>query len=173
MNILSAHFPRQSRNQTYPVLGISGTFRLRSERNLPTFYNQVFALIRQFANGTDYLKWTGLGAILLNKLPLRVRGKIYDKTANSRNLTPGEPLDLNDIARKQLCMRWVTTYDRLHHKINTRHFMHYRKQGASDNHRPSHATSADNSSTAPFANLRYIFPSTVKSSQHLNVEYNA
>ncbi|KIH52454.1 peptidase family A16 [Ancylostoma duodenale] len=82
-------------------------------RNLHTLYNRMFALIRQFANGNDDSKGTGLGAILLNKLPLRVRSKIYDKTANSHNLSPSELLHLlTDIVRKDTTLHEMSFHAR-------------------------------------------------------------
>ncbi|KAL6731267.1 hypothetical protein Aduo_002147 [Ancylostoma duodenale] len=82
-------------------------------RNLHTLYNRMFALIRQFANGNDDSKGTGLGAILLNKLPLRVRSEIYDKTANSHNLSPSELLHLlTDIVRKDTTLHEMSFHAR-------------------------------------------------------------
>ncbi|EPB78661.1 Pao retrotransposon peptidase [Ancylostoma ceylanicum] len=82
-------------------------------RNLHTLYNRMFALIRQFANGNDDSKETGLGAILLNKLPLRVKSKIYDKTANSHNLSPSELLHLlTDIVRKDTTLQEMSHHTR-------------------------------------------------------------
>ncbi|KAK6026028.1 Pao retrotransposon peptidase [Ostertagia ostertagi] len=70
-------------------------------RHLPTLYNRMFSLVRQFCNGYDDSKETALGALLLNKLPLRVRSQIYDRTSNSHNVTPSELLHLlTDIVRK-------------------------------------------------------------------------
>uniref|UniRef100_A0A7I4Z3P0 DUF1758 domain-containing protein n=1 Tax=Haemonchus contortus TaxID=6289 RepID=A0A7I4Z3P0_HAECO len=70
-------------------------------RQLPTFYNRMFSLVRQFCNGGDDSKETALGALLLNKLPVRVRSQIYDRTSNSHNVTPSELLHLlTDIVRK-------------------------------------------------------------------------
>uniref|UniRef100_A0A0N4XAP5 DUF1758 domain-containing protein n=1 Tax=Haemonchus placei TaxID=6290 RepID=A0A0N4XAP5_HAEPC len=70
-------------------------------RQLPTLYNRMFSLVRQFCNGGDDSKETALGALLLNKLPVRVRGQIYDRTSNSHNVTPSElPHLLTDIVRK-------------------------------------------------------------------------
>ncbi|ETN69758.1 hypothetical protein RB195_015460 [Necator americanus] len=46
---------------------------------LPTLYNRMFSLVRQFCDGADDSKQTALGALLLNKLPARVRSQIYDK----------------------------------------------------------------------------------------------
>ncbi|EYC45066.1 hypothetical protein Y032_0440g1511, partial [Ancylostoma ceylanicum] len=70
-------------------------------RQLPILYNRMFSLIRQFSNGNDDSKETALGALLLNKLPVRVRSQIYDRTGNSHNVTPSELLHLlTDIVRK-------------------------------------------------------------------------
>uniref|UniRef100_A0A7I5E7B9 DUF1758 domain-containing protein n=1 Tax=Haemonchus contortus TaxID=6289 RepID=A0A7I5E7B9_HAECO len=70
-------------------------------RQLPTLYNRMFSLVRQFCNGGDDSKETALGALLLNKLPVRVRSQIYDRTSNSHNVTPSELLHLlTDIVRK-------------------------------------------------------------------------
>ncbi|KAK6022547.1 peptidase family A16 [Ostertagia ostertagi] len=63
-------------------------------RNLHNLYNRMFALVRQFTDGNDDSNETGLGAILFNKLPLRVRSQIYDRTSNSHNLSPSELLNL-------------------------------------------------------------------------------
>ncbi|KAK5966101.1 hypothetical protein GCK32_003001, partial [Trichostrongylus colubriformis] len=69
-------------------------------RQLPMLYNKMYALVRQFGNDDD-TKETALGAILLNKLPMRVRSQVYDRTANSHNVTPTELLDiLTGIVRK-------------------------------------------------------------------------
>ncbi|KAK5967327.1 hypothetical protein GCK32_008959 [Trichostrongylus colubriformis] len=63
-------------------------------------YNKMYSLVRQFGNDDD-TKETALGAILLNKLPMRVRSQVYDRTANSHNVTPTELLDiLTGIVRK-------------------------------------------------------------------------
>ncbi|CAJ0599787.1 unnamed protein product [Cylicocyclus nassatus] len=74
-------------------------------RNLLTLYNRMFALIRQFSVNNDDSQETALGAILLNKLPARVRSRIYDKTANDHNLFPTELLHLlTDIVRKDITL---------------------------------------------------------------------
>ncbi|KAK6018945.1 zinc knuckle [Ostertagia ostertagi] len=70
-------------------------------RNLQTLYNRMFALIRQFTNGYNDNDEKALGAILINKLPARIRSMIYDRTSNSHNLSPSELLNLlTDIVRK-------------------------------------------------------------------------
>ncbi|CAJ0606012.1 unnamed protein product [Cylicocyclus nassatus] len=70
-------------------------------RHLPILYNQMFSLVRQFANNHDDSSETALGALLLNKLPLRVRSLVYDRTANDHNVSPSELLHLlTDIVRK-------------------------------------------------------------------------
>ncbi|KAK6023057.1 Pao retrotransposon peptidase [Ostertagia ostertagi] len=70
-------------------------------RHLASLYNQMFSLVRQFSKGRDDSTETGLGALLLNKLPFRVRSQIYDRTAHSHNVTPSELLNLlTDIVRK-------------------------------------------------------------------------
>ncbi|XGW34470.1 hypothetical protein V3C99_018401 [Haemonchus contortus] len=61
-------------------------------RQLSTLYNRMFSLVRQFCNGGDDSKETALGALLLKKLPVRVRSQIYDRTSNSHNVTPSELL---------------------------------------------------------------------------------
>ncbi|KAK6028305.1 Pao retrotransposon peptidase [Ostertagia ostertagi] len=71
-------------------------------RNLQTLYNRMFALVRQFANSNDDSSEEALGAILLNKLPARVKSRIYDMTTHSHNLSPSELLRLlTDIVRKE------------------------------------------------------------------------
>ncbi|CAJ0595361.1 unnamed protein product [Cylicocyclus nassatus] len=70
-------------------------------RHLPNLYNQMFSLVRQFANNHDDSSETALGALLLNKLPLRVRSLVYDRTSNDHNVSPSELLHLlTDIVRK-------------------------------------------------------------------------
>ncbi|KAK5976419.1 hypothetical protein GCK32_017344 [Trichostrongylus colubriformis] len=63
-------------------------------------YDKMYSLVRQFGNDDD-TKERALGAILLKKLPMRVRSQVYDRTANSHNVTPTELLDiLTGIVRK-------------------------------------------------------------------------
>ncbi|XGW24261.1 hypothetical protein V3C99_006002 [Haemonchus contortus] len=69
-------------------------------RQLPALYNRMFSLVRQFCSGDDS-KETALGALLLNKLSVRVRYQIYVRTSDSRNVTPSELIHLlTDIVRK-------------------------------------------------------------------------
>lgn len=82
-------------------------------RNLHTLYNRMFALVRQITDGNDDTQETGLGAILLNKLPLRVRSQLYDRAANSRNLSPSELLRLlTDIVKKDTTLQEMIHYTR-------------------------------------------------------------
>ncbi|KAJ1361494.1 hypothetical protein KIN20_020757 [Parelaphostrongylus tenuis] len=67
----------------------------------------MFALVRQLsqATGADDSREITLGAILLNKLPARIRSLVYDKTSHSHNVTPTELLNLlTDIIRKEAVM---------------------------------------------------------------------
>ncbi|KAK6016282.1 Pao retrotransposon peptidase [Ostertagia ostertagi] len=82
-------------------------------RNLHNLYNRMFALVRQFTDGNNDSNETGLGAILFNKLPLRVRSQIYDRTSNSHNLSPSELLNLlTDIVRKDTTLSEMSSHIR-------------------------------------------------------------
>ncbi|CAJ0588946.1 unnamed protein product [Cylicocyclus nassatus] len=61
-------------------------------RNLLPLYNQMFSLVRQFSNGNDDSTEKALGALLLNKLPPRVKSQIYDQTQDDHNVSPLEML---------------------------------------------------------------------------------
>ncbi|CAJ0590444.1 unnamed protein product [Cylicocyclus nassatus] len=102
MDILKTHFDDKvtMRHILYTKLAQLPNCDLEG-RNLLTLYNRMFALIRQFSVNNDDSQETALGAILLNKLPARVRSRIYDKTANDHNLSPTKLLHLlTDIVRK-------------------------------------------------------------------------
>ncbi|RCN45768.1 peptidase family A16 [Ancylostoma caninum] len=71
-------------------------------RNLFSLYSQMYALVRQFTTYEDDSEEYALGAILLNKLPCRVRSRIYDEGKNQQNLVPTELLKiLTRIVRKE------------------------------------------------------------------------
>ncbi|ETN87136.1 hypothetical protein NECAME_01295 [Necator americanus] len=71
-------------------------------RNLFALYSQMYALVRQFTTYEDDSKEYALGAILLNKLPRRIRSRIYDGGKNQENLVPTELLRiLTKIVRKE------------------------------------------------------------------------
>ncbi|KAJ1362403.1 hypothetical protein KIN20_021937 [Parelaphostrongylus tenuis] len=75
-------------------------------RQLPIIYNQMFALVRQLlqTTGADDSRKIAHGE-LLYQLPPRIRGIIYDKASQSRNVTPTKSLDLlTDIIRKETIM---------------------------------------------------------------------
>uniref|UniRef100_A0A0N4WA57 Integrase catalytic domain-containing protein n=1 Tax=Haemonchus placei TaxID=6290 RepID=A0A0N4WA57_HAEPC len=82
-------------------------------RQLQTLYNRMFALIRQFSDNKDDSNKTALGAILLNKLPARVKSRIYDMTSNSHNLSPSELLRLlTEIVRKDAILSEMNYHSR-------------------------------------------------------------
>ncbi|KAL6730066.1 hypothetical protein Aduo_001062 [Ancylostoma duodenale] len=114
MDILNTHFNDRViiKHVLYPKLA-ELTACDPEGRNFHTLYNRMFALFRQFANGNDDSKETGLGAILLNKLSLRVRSKIYDKTANSHNLSSSELRHLlTNIVRKDTTLHEMSYHAR-------------------------------------------------------------
>ncbi|KAK5981418.1 RTR1-type domain-containing protein [Trichostrongylus colubriformis] len=91
-------------------------------RNLQTLYNRMFALIRQFTNGNDDSNETALGAILINKLPARVKSRIYDMTGHSHNLSPSELLRLlTDIVRKEATLFEMDHHSRPHQLPPSQH----------------------------------------------------
>ncbi|KAK6018859.1 Tas retrotransposon peptidase A16 [Ostertagia ostertagi] len=106
MDILATHFDDKVTMKHILYTKLSQLPNCDQEgRNLQTLYNQMFALVRQFAEDGNDSNETGLGAILLNKLPARVRSQIYDKTNNSHNLSPTELLHLlTDIVRKEAAL---------------------------------------------------------------------
>ncbi|KAK6740890.1 hypothetical protein RB195_009004 [Necator americanus] len=62
----------------------------------------MYALARQFTTYEDDSKEYALLAILLNKLPRRIRSRIYDEGKNQENLVPTELLRiLTKIVRKE------------------------------------------------------------------------
>ncbi|CAJ0602625.1 unnamed protein product [Cylicocyclus nassatus] len=83
-------------------------------RHLLSLYNQMFSLVRQFSNGTDDSKEKALGALLLNKLPPRVRSQIYDQTQHDHNVSPMELLHLlTNIVRKESTLSEMELYSKL------------------------------------------------------------
>ncbi|CAJ0597072.1 unnamed protein product [Cylicocyclus nassatus] len=105
-------------------------------RHLPTLYNQMFSLVRQFSNNHNDSNETALGAILLNKLPLRVRSLVYDRTSNDHNVSPSELLHLlTDIVRKD-----STLFEMEYHarpSVNTRTSSHSFHVACNRTSRPS------------------------------------
>ncbi|KAK5978323.1 hypothetical protein GCK32_022812, partial [Trichostrongylus colubriformis] len=90
--------------------------------HLPVLYNKMFSLVRQFCNGGDDSKETALGALLLNKLPIRIRSQIYDKTANSHNVTPSELLHLlTDIVRKDSTLFEIEYHSKQSQQLSNLH----------------------------------------------------
>ncbi|KAK6031060.1 zinc knuckle [Ostertagia ostertagi] len=106
--------------------------------HLPVLYNRMFSLVRQFCNGEDDSKETALGALLLNKLPLRVRSQIYDKTGNSHNVTPSELLHLlTDIVRKDSTLFEIEYHSKQSPQLSNLHQSFVAKEGhQSNNSRP-------------------------------------
>ncbi|ETN82921.1 hypothetical protein NECAME_17607 [Necator americanus] len=71
-------------------------------RNLSALYSKMYALVRQFTTYEDGSKEYALGAILLNKLPRRIRSRIYDEGKNQENIVLTELLRiLTKIVRKE------------------------------------------------------------------------
>ncbi|PIO72021.1 peptidase family A16 [Teladorsagia circumcincta] len=85
MDILATHFDDKVTMKHILYTKLSQLPYCDSDgRSLQALYNQMFALVRQFAEDGNDSNETGLGAILLNKLPARVRSQIYDKTSNHK-----------------------------------------------------------------------------------------
>nr|CDJ83931.1 Protein of unknown function DUF1759 and Protein of unknown function DUF1758 domain containing protein [Haemonchus contortus] len=102
--------------------------------HLPVLYNRMFSLVRQFCNGGDDSKETALGALLLNKLPLRVRSQIYDKTGNSHNVTPSELLQLlTDIVRKDSTLFEIEYHSKQSPQLSNLHQSFLAKEGRQSN----------------------------------------
>ncbi|KAK6020831.1 hypothetical protein OSTOST_13507, partial [Ostertagia ostertagi] len=89
-------------------------------RHLATLYNQMFLSRQTIFERQDDSTETGLGALLLNKLPFRVRSQIYDRTAHSHNVSPSELLNLlTDIVRKDSTLFEMEYYSRQHRSHDT------------------------------------------------------
>ncbi|EYC04282.1 hypothetical protein Y032_0089g2328 [Ancylostoma ceylanicum] len=85
----------------------------KEDRNLFALYSQMFALVRQFTTYEDDSKEYALGAILLNKLPRRIRSRIHDEDKNQENLVPTELLRiLTKIVRGNLRRNGGPTWQR-------------------------------------------------------------
>ncbi|CAJ0593175.1 unnamed protein product [Cylicocyclus nassatus] len=82
-------------------------------RNLLPLYNQMFSLVRQFSNGNDESTEKALAALLLNKLPPRVKSQIYDQTQHDHNVLPLELLHLlTSTVRKESTLSEMELYSK-------------------------------------------------------------
>lgn len=116
-------------------------------KDLQALYNKMFALTRRLCAYEDDAKETALGAILINKLPRRIRSQIYDKTGNSHNLTPLELMHiLTEIVHKEATLQEIDFHCRTVTSLREEGYVSLQRPRSPQKEHPQRETYSQNSS---------------------------